>query len=156
MSQEDYEAGRRNPTAAPNVGEPGWLDFRQGQLDEEKSIQESYARMSGVPGRQVTRSSGPRRKSVIFAVFLAFVAGPFGLLYATWKGALALIAAWIGLPMFLIWMDVHTAAEANAVAAEELPDLLARLWPVVWVASLALAALATSRYNRRILAGLQP
>lgn len=150
MGEKDYEAGLQNPTAPINIGAPGWMDVDRGQRDAvTQQFQQTFPRGPASGGGA---GVGPRtpHKSLAFAIVLAFVAGPIGLLYATRKGALALVAGWLILPLVLIGMDVETAAEAQVAAAELLPRLLGLLWPVVWVASLIVAPFATSRYNRRV------
>jgi hypothetical protein len=148
MGWEDYEAGKQNYTAPVNIGAPGWMDFQQGQRDEAQRIQDSYRPLPGAGSVGPAAPSGPRLKSLIIASLLAFLFGPLGLLYATKRGAVALVCLWFVAPAALVAFDMYGSSQAEVAETYEL--LIRTLAPVVWTASIVVAAFATRRYNRRI------
>jgi hypothetical protein len=144
VSWNDYEAGRRNPYELPGPG-PINFEFQQGQFDEQKRIREGNRlpespRVPGGNAGATSAYSGPAHpgspKSMIAAVLLPALLGPVGLFYGSRKGAIALIALLLVVPMATGTLDDGTIMYLLIAASIAIS--------VVW------SVVAVWRYNRNV------
>lgn len=98
-------------------------------------------------------------KNLGLAIALSFLFGPFGLLYATVRGAIILFAAGIGsLCIWFIGMSFVAGAGSQSEQAVAFVGFYMMLWVFIafgiWAASIVWAWKAVTDYNANVRRGL--
>ena len=104
-----YPWGPHGPQSGPNEvtpnPTPAWVPPPESPAYYQQSPQPAYYGGAGQNTGYV--ASGPRKKSYVLALILTLLFGPFGLLYASKKGALVMLALLFAVPISLAAMGAY-------------------------------------------------
>lgn len=167
MGFQDYDNGWWNPNTPPDLMDPNWQDYQQGQNDRKKLLgmtPPGSPAPTSAPGGQTGPQLPPRpspmpRKHMFIGVLGSLFAGPLGLFYASrTAGTLMLSAvgiAYLAATHGKLLVPDGAIGVAGARQGFVVANILVQpedIWILSGLASVVLSALLIFLHNRRAAA----